>query len=253
MKSPQLHAVGFDFKSMEALTKAAFNGGVRGINSAPGFALIGAYSDPSGARVAFLQRKGQPVTVSAGLRSETVYRAQVIRFSDLLARVALYSPGEDGELVTQFITMVDDPVAYEQHELTPDGGFSIIQALQVGALAMDIQVFADEAAFSASDSARIGSMLMEPRSLVSTSLMGLQAASITIEEAGPTLLMGAVVQEVEVRHNELAKTDFQYVRAASIIDITLAIPMEHPVEPGNVVHGTFYATANAGTWDRNAG
>ncbi|GAA4896516.1 hypothetical protein GCM10025789_12840 [Tessaracoccus lubricantis] len=253
MRSPQLHAVGFDFKNMDALTKAAFDGGVRGVNKAPGFALIGAYSDPSGARLAFLQRKGQAVNVSAGLRSEATYRAQVIRFTDLLARVAVYSPGEDGGLLAQFLAMVDDPIAYEQHELGPGGGFSIIQALQVGALAMDVEVFADEAAFQASDAARVGAMLMEPRSMVSPSLMGLQAASITIEEATPTLLMAAVVEAVEVRRNELSGVDFQYVRASSIIDLTLAVPMEHPVEPGNVVHGTFYATANAGTWDRNAG
>lgn len=253
MKSPQLHAVGFDFTSMEALTKAAFDGGVRGVNKAPGFALIGAYTDPSGARVSFVQRKGQAVNVSAGLRSDTRYRAQVIRFTDLLARVAVYSQGEDGELLTQFLAMVDDPIAYEQHDLAPGGGFSIIQELQVGALAMDVLVFADEEAFKASDAARVGSMLMEPRSMVSPSLLGLQASSITTEEAGPTLLMGAVVEDVEVRRNELTKTDFQYVRAASVIDLTVAVPTEHPVEPGNVIHGTFYATVNAGTWDRNAG
>ncbi|WP_040283085.1 hypothetical protein [Tessaracoccus massiliensis] len=252
MKSPQLHAVGFDFKDMDALIKAAFDGGVRGVNTAPGFALIGAYSDPSGARLAFLQRKGQAANVSAGLRSETTYRAQVIRFTDVLARVALYSPGEDGKLMTQFLAMVDDPIAYEQHDLGPGGGFSIIQALQVGALAMEVEVFEDEAAFTASDSARVGPMLMEPKSMASPALMGLQAASLTVEEATPTLLMGAVVESVEVRRNELSEVNFQYVRASSTVDLTIAVPMEHPVEPGNVIHGTFYATVNAGTWDNNA-
>lgn len=253
MKSPQLHAVGFDFKNMDALVKAAFDGGVRGVNTAPGFALIGAYTDPSGARVAFLQRAGQAADVSAGLRSETTYRAQVVRFTDQLARVALYSYGEDGELLTQFLAMVDDPIAYEQHELTAGGGFSIIQSLQVGALGIEVQVFDDEAAFTASDAARVGAMLMEPKSMVSPSLMGLQAGSIGVEEAGPTLLMGAVVESVEVRRNELSEVNFQYVKAASIIDITVALPMDRPVQPGNVIHGTFYATANAGTWDNNAG
>ncbi|MDO5676028.1 MAG: hypothetical protein Q4G35_00810 [Propionibacteriaceae bacterium] len=253
MKSPQLHAVGFDFKNMDALIKAAFDGGVRGVDSAPGFSLIGAYTDPSGARVAFQQRKNQPAVVLAALRSETIYRAQVVRFSDQMARVALYSSGEDGSLLTQFLALVDDPIAYEQHSLSEGGGFSIIQALQVGALAMDVQVFADEAAFHASDASRVGSMLMEAKSLVSPSLMGLQSASLTIEEAGPTLLMGAVVESVEVRRNELSEVNFQYVRASSIVDITIAVPMEHPVEPGNVIHGTFYAVANAGTWDNNAG
>lgn len=253
MRSPQLHAVGFRFKSMDALIKAAFDGGVRGVNTAPGFALIGAYTDPSGARLAFLQRKGQAVSVSAGLRSETVYRAQVVRFSDQLARVALYSSGDDGGLLTQFLAQVDDPIAYEQHELSPGGGFSIIQALQVSALATEVRVFDDEEAFTNSDAARLGSMLMEPRSMASPSLMGLQAGSIPLQEAGPTLLMGAVVEDVGVRRNELSGTDFQYVRASSIVDLTLAVPMETPVAPGNVIHGTFYATANAGTWDNNAG
>lgn len=253
MKSPQMHAVGFDFTSMDALIKAAFDGGVRGVNTAPGFSLIGAYTDPSGARLAFVQRKGQAATVMAGLRSDCVYRAQVVRFTDQLARVALYSYGEDGGLLTQFLATVDDPIAYEQHDLAPGGGFSIIQALQVGALAMEVQVFEDEAAFHASDAARVGSMLMEPRSMVSPSLMGLQAASLTIEEAGPTLLMGAVVDSVEVRRNELSEVNFQYVRASSIVDLAIAVPMDQPVAPGNVIHGTFYATVNAGTWDNNAG
>lgn len=254
MKSPQLHAVGFDFPTMDVLVKAAFDGGVRGVNTAPGFALIGAYSDPSGARLAFLQRKGQPSAVSAGLRAEgTVYRAQVVRFTDQLARVALYSYGEDGGLITQFLAQVDDPIAYEQHDLSPGGGFSIIQALQVAALAMEVRVFEHEHAFQVSDAARVGSMLMEARSMVSPSLMGLQAASLTIEEAGPTLLMGGVVERVEVRRNELSGVDFQYVTASSIVDITVALPMDHPVQPGNVVHGTFHAVVNAGTWDNNAG
>lgn len=253
MKSPQLHAVGFDFANMDALVKAAFDGGVRGVNTAPGFSLIGAYSDPSGARVAFLQRTGQAATVSAGLRAETHYRAQVVRFTDQLARVALYSYGEDGGLMTQFLAAVDDPIAYEQHDLAPGGGFSIIQELQVAALAMEVQVFEDESAFHASDAARVGSMLMEARSMVSPSLMGLQAASLTVEEAGPTLLMGAVVDSVEVRRNELSEANFQYIRASSIVDITVAMPMDQPVAPGNVLHGTFYATVNAGTWDNNAG
>lgn len=253
MRSPQLHAVGFDFKNRDALVKAAFDGGVRGVNTAPGFALIGAYSDPSGARVAFVQRKGQEAVISAGLRSQSVYRAQVVRFTDLLARVALYSAGEEGGLLAQFLATVDDPIAYEQHDLGPDGGFSIIQALQVAALAMEVQVFDDEAAFLSSGAAQVGSMIMEPKSMISPSLMGLQAASLTIEEAGPTLLMGAVVEKVEVRRNTLSGVDFQYVQAASIVDITVALPMEVTVEPGNVIHGTFYATANAGTWDNNAG
>ena len=105
MDSPQLHAIGFDAPTVEEIITKAFEAGVRGINSAPGFAMIGTYTDPSGARLAFLQREGESVNTTAGLVAETTYRAQVVRFTDLLARVALYSDEGEGQLLTQYLQL----------------------------------------------------------------------------------------------------------------------------------------------------
>lgn len=252
MKSPQLHAAGFDFDSLDDLVSAAFAAGVQGINAIPGFDLIGHYTDPSGARVAFLKRFEQPADTTAALKSDITYRAQVVRFSDHLARVSLYENDESGRLLTQYLSLVDDPVAYAQHDLTKEGEFSVINALQVGALAIDVEVYANEDAFRASPAASMGPITVEPRSIYSPGLLALQAAAITPAEATPTLLMGMVVESVEVRRNTLSGVDFQYVIGQSEARMACAIPMEHPVQPGNVVHGTWYATSSSGVWDTTA-
>lgn len=167
MDSPQLHAIGFDAPTVEEIITKAFEAGVRGVNSAPGFAMIGTYTDPSGARLAFLQREGESVNTTAGLVAETTYRAQVVRFTDLLARVALYSDEGEGQLLTQYLAMVDDPVSYPQHDLQAEGEYSVVKALQVGALAIDVEVFADADAFHASPESRAGELQLTVDTLLS--------------------------------------------------------------------------------------
>lgn len=249
MKSPQLHAVGFDFDTLDDLISASFQAGVQGIDAIPGFDLIGHYTDPSGARIAFLKRTGQAADTTAALRSSTAHRAQVVRFTDHLARVSLYADDDEGRLLTQYVALVDDPVAYAQHDLTRDDEFTVVQRLQVAALAADVTVYDDEAAFEASPDTTMGPVKLAPRSLYSPSLLGLKSAAITPAEATPTILMAMVVESVEVRRNELSGVDFQYVIGQSEARIACAIPMEHPVREGNVVHGLWFATASSGTWD----
>lgn len=249
MQSPQLHAIGFDAPTLEEIIAKAFDAGVRGIETAPGFKLIATYTDPSGARLAFLQREGQAVSTSAGLVSTASYRAQVVRFTDLLARVALYSDEGEGPLLTQFLAMVDDPVSYQQHDLTAESEFTVVQALQVGALAIDVEVFADQTAFLSSSQARIGELQLGVDTLMSPGLVGLQAAAITPAEASPTMLMALTVESVERRINTLTGIEFQYVEGSSAVRLSCSIPAEHPVEPGNVVFGTWYGTATSGLWD----
>lgn len=250
MESSQLHAVGFDAQDTNSLIESAFAAGVRGVTSAPGFAMIGAYTDPSGARLAFVQREGQAAVTTAGLRSATSYRAQVVRFTDLLARVALYAPDAGGALLTQYLAMVDDPVAYPQHDLAADDQFSVVPALQVGALAIDAEVFDDEDAFLASPVSRAGALQLAPTALMSPGLLGLQADAIRLDEASPTMLMAGTVLDVETRRNELTGIEFQYATVRSAADLSCAFPLDKPVAPGNVVFGTFYGTASSGTWDQ---
>ncbi|NHB84286.1 hypothetical protein G7085_05780 [Tessaracoccus sp. HDW20] len=57
MPTPQLHAIGFDAATVDEIIHAAFEAGVRGAQ-VPGYSLIGTYTDPSGARLAFVQREG---------------------------------------------------------------------------------------------------------------------------------------------------------------------------------------------------
>lgn len=249
MDTPQLHAIGFDAPTIEEIITKAFEAGVRGVNEAPGFAMIGTYTDPSGARLAFLQREGEAVMTTAGLRSETIYRAQVVRFTDLLARVALYAAEGEGQLLTQYLAMVDDPFAYQQHDLRNSEEFSVADALRVGALAIDIEVFEDEDAFLASPSSKSGALQLGATTMMSPGLVGLQAAAITPQEATPTLLMVLTVQDVEPRVNELTGVEFQFVTGRSAVDLSCGIALDHPVEPGNVVFGTWYATCSSGIWD----
>ncbi|WP_353081291.1 hypothetical protein [Tessaracoccus lapidicaptus] len=250
MLSPQLHAVGFDAESLDQLVKAAFDAGVRGVDSAPGFDLVGSYSDPSGARLSFVKRTGQGVSTTGALAAETRYRAQVVRFTDLLARVALYGPESPGPLLAQFVALVDDPVAYPQHDLAPGGQYSVVEDLRVGALAIEVTVYDDAAAFEASpEAAPGGDLRIAADALISPSLLALQAAAIPPQEASPALLMGVEVTAVERRRNELTGAEFQYVTGRGAVEITCAVPAETPLEVGNVVHGTWYATCSSGIWD----
>lgn len=253
MDSPQLHAIGFDAPTVEEIITKAFEAGVRGINSAPGFAMIGTYTDPSGARLAFLQREGESVNTTAGLVAETTYRAQVVRFTDLLARVALYSDEGEGQLLTQYLAMVDDPVSYPQHDLQAEGEYSVVKALQVGALAIDVEVFADADAFYASPESRAGELQLTVDTLLSPGLVGLQAAAISPVEATPTMLMALTVERVERRTNALTGVEFQYVIGRSAVELSCGIPLDRPVEPGNVVFGTWYGTCSSGLWDEETG
>lgn len=249
MQSPQLHAIGFDAPKLEDIIAKAFDAGVRGIDTAPGFSLIANYTDPSGARLAFLQRDGQSVSTTAGLVSSTTYRAQVVRFTDLLARVALYSDEGEGALLTQYLAMVDDPVSYPQHDLQVASEYTVVKSLQVGALAIDVEVFSDQTAFLSSEQSRVGELQLGVDTLMSPGLVGLQAAAITPAEASPTMLMALTVDSVERRLNTLTGVEFQYVIGSSTVQLACAIPAEHPVEPGNVIYGTWYGTATTGLWD----
>lgn len=252
MDSPQLHAVGFDFPSLDALVKASFDAGVRGIETAPGYDLIGTYSDPSGARILYLKRSGQTVSTTAGLSSSVRHRAQVVRFTDQLARVAIYN-ADDGELDAQFLALVDDPVAYPLADLSDPQQFAVVEDLQLAALALDVQVFRNVPAFEESPAAQPTATVRVPAdALISPSLMALQSGAIQPAEATPTLLMGIVVESVETRRNELSGVEFQYVVGESAVQIAAAVPMDHPVEPGNVVYGAFYASVSSGTWDQPA-
>lgn len=250
MESPQLHALGFDTEDFNELTSSAFKAGVRGIDQVPGFALIGTFTDPSGARLAFLQRDGQPVDTAATLKSDVTYRAQVLRFTDHMARVTLYANDEEGAQLTQYLALVDDPVCYDQHELSADKNHgTMVDTLQVGMLALDIAVFDDEASFTASDEAKIGDEVLDSTALMSPGLMALAAGAINLDEANPNVLMAAHVEKVDVRHNELTDTDFQYATIRSEATFGCAVPMDIPLAPGNVIFGTFQAGASSGLWD----
>ena len=250
MDSPQLHAVGFDAPSLDQLVASAFGAGVRGVDTAPGFDLVGTYTDPSGARLCFVKREGQGVSTTGALASESRYRAQVVRFSDLLARVALYGTHAPGPLLAQFVALVDDPVAYPQHELRAGGQYTVIESLRVAALAIEVTVYDDAAAFEASPEAAPGGDLRIPAdALISPSLIALQAAAIPPAEASPALLMGVEVLSVETRRNTLTGVEFQYVVGRSAVEISCAVPAEVPVSVGNVVHGTWFATCSSGLWD----
>lgn len=250
MESPQLHAVGFDFPSLDDLVKAAFAAGVRGIETAPGFDLIGTYSDSSGARLVFIKREGESASTTAALSSTVTHRAQVVRFTDQLARVAIYN-ADDGELDAQFLALVDDPVAYPLSDLSDGKLLAVADNLQLAALALDVQVFPNAAAFEESPAAQPTATVRVPAdALISPSLMALQSGAIQPTEATPTLLMGIVVDTVETRRNELSGVEFQYVVGESAVRIAASVPMEQPVEPGNVVYGAFYASVTSGTWDQ---
>lgn len=249
MDSPQLHALGFDTDDFNALTAAAFEAGVRGIDQAPGFAMIGTFTDPSGARLAFVQRDGEPIDTAAALRSDTAYRAQVLRFNDLMARVTLYSSEGEGEQLTQFLALVDDPVCYEQHSASEEGHDTMVEALQVGMLGIDVEVFADEDAFYADEDTRFGDEQLSIAALMSPSLMSLTAGAIALDEATPIVFMSARVDAVETRRNELTGQEFQYATLSSQATFGCALPLDRPVAVGNIVFGTFQAGVSSGLWD----
>lgn len=63
------------------------------------------------------------------------------------------------------------------------------------------------------------------------------------------MLMALTVERVERRTNALTGVEFQYVIGRSAVELSCGIPLDRPVEPGNVVFGTWYGTCSSGLWD----
>lgn len=245
MQSPEFQTLGFATdNAAKLLTSAVATGNVRGMQKVPGFDLIGAFTDPSGARLSLVRRKGHDVTATPALASSETHRAAVYRITDSLAHASLFL---DEEETLELIVSVDDPTQYPERTEKEPGTFAIIQALTLGAIGLRADVYADEAAFEAErpDEDREWSS----RTLASPSVA--VESILAKQDVSARAYTSFVVESAWKRTNELTGREFWYGIGLSRVRLAFALPAHLELQPGNVVIGTFTLTASSGLWDRS--
>ncbi len=244
MESPELKTLGFATDNpTKLLTAAVATGHVRGMQKVSGFDLIGAFNDPSGARLSLVRRKGHDVRATPALASSETHRAAVYRINDHLAHASLFL---DDDQTLELIVSVDDPTQYPERSEKEPGTFAVIQALSLGAIAIRADVYADEADFETNrpDEDREWSS----RALASPSVAVEPILSKT--DISARAYASFVVESAWKRKNELTGREFWYGIGLSRVRLAFALPGDVELQPGNVVIGTFTLTASSGLWDR---
>ena len=245
MQSPEFQTLGFVTDNpSKLLASAVATGNVRGMQNVPGFDLIGAYTDPSGARLSLVRRKGREIEARPGLASSETHRAAVSRLGDALANASIIL---DEESSLELLVNVDDPTQYPERTAKDSNSFTLIQALQLGAICIRADVYENEEAFLAerpNDDVEWTSRAMASASIPG---VGLLAPS----ELNARALVGFTVETAWKRTNELTGQEFWYGTGLSAVRVAFALPAKMDIEPGNVVLGTFTLTASSGLWDRS--
>jgi hypothetical protein len=275
-----LHSLGFDASSLDELVSAAVAAGAAGAQNVDGFALLAAYTDPSGARLGLIQSGGELDTI-ASLVCPTTHPAEVFRYSETLAQVDVMAPGRGGglsragigaagvissdsifsgqglgaerERLARFLANVDDPVEYplggEPGQETPKE----IEHLRVGAVPTEFpKIYDSEEAYGRSEEGSMGTELsFSAGALISPWLLEISAGRATREQASAAAQMTMVVQKVEKRTNELTGVDWLRVIGTTSIPMTLALPADLPHTPheGSVISATVTPVVSSGTWE----
>ncbi len=244
MYSQELKTLGFAGQAPTTLlTRAIASGHVRGLQQVPGFDLIGCFTDPSGARLGLVRRKGHDVQVTPALASPETHRATVQRVRDELAHVSVLL-GDDESL--ELLALVDDPVRYPLRSEGDPNSFTLIQALALGAVVIRADVYADEQDFEQHRPD-------EDRSWSSRSLASASVAAEGIlsgRDLTPRAFATFTVESAWRRTNELTGEAFWYGIGLSRVRLAFAMPATYELEPGNVVAATCTLTASSGLWDQ---
>ena len=243
MQAQELTTLGFATNNpTKLLTDAVATGNVRGLQKVPGFDLIGAFTDPSGARLSLVRRKGHDVVATPALASSEAHRAAVYRVRDQLAHASFFL---DDEETLDAIVAVDDPTQYPERNARDSNSFTIIQAFRLGAIGLRADVYANEEEFLARrpDDDRVWSS----RSLASPSVAA--EGILSDGELSPRAFVGLTVESAWKRTNELTGKEFWYGVGLSKVRLAFALPAHYDLEPGNVVLGTFSLTGSSGLWD----
>lgn len=244
MQSTEFSTLGFATDNpTKLLTAAVATGNVRGLQKVPGFDLVGAFTDPSGARLSLLRRKGHDVVALPALASSETHRAAVYRITGSLAHASMFL---DNDETLDAIVSVDDPTQYPERSDDQPDTFAIIQALSLGAIGLRADVYADEADFEANrpdEDRQWSSRALASPSVAVEGLLGKQDIS-------PRAYASFVVEAAWKRTNELTGREFWYGIGLSRVRLAFALPADMELQPGNVVIGTFTMTASSGLWDR---
>lgn len=245
MQAPEYRALGFDSDSpTKLLTAAVATGHVRGMQKVPGFDLLGAFTDPSGARLSLIRRKGHEVQTMPALASGEHHRAAVYRMGDHLAHASVFRADDDEPL--ELLVLVDDPTQYPERTERDPGSFAIIQQLGLGAICARADVYADEEDFLAHRPD--DDQPWSSRTLASTSIAGI--GLLPLGELSARAVVGFTVETAWLRTNDLTGKQFWYGTGLSALRLAFAMPSDVELQPGNVVLGTFTLVASSGLWDR---
>lgn len=196
----------------------------------------GIYEAPSGAKIAFGRGADGTEYTDAGLASPYAYRAQGYRVSDNLAYFDLME--EQAGIGNRFLAYVDNPSL-----LTLDKPTQVI--ISPAALGAEAAVYDSKESYKQAQ-AEHNAVGLNTRHLKSPWLLALQAGEATGEEASSVAMFAAVVQNAELRTNELTGQKFWYLLVESVVPMAVAIPAEaaEHVNPGSVIAGAFIIVAS---------
>lgn len=188
------------------------------------------------------------LTVSIPDAAPTAVRAEVFQVAPGVAHVDVLD--DDGRLALRLLAMVDDPHMYPVYPLLAVGEPAHIDQLHVGAIAVDVEVFASVDDWEAAVDSDGTDPLHGPMFLICPWLFALYDGSATAGEANSAAMFRGICREVELVTNELSGRTWYRVIADSAVPVVLALPGDTspaPV-PGSVIDGRVVLTATTGFW-----
>lgn len=271
--SHDLHSLGFDAPDLDDLVNLAAESGAVGVEDVGGFDLLAAYTDPSGARLALMKRRGhEEIETMASLVAPTTHPADVMRFTPTVALVDVYAPAGLASMLTgesvlrmpaanrrhlaRFLANVDDPVDIPLCAEPGDDTPVFLDHLRVGAVANQlVRVFDSEEEYGRSHEGSLGGDLQfAAGTLLSPWLMEVKAGRATRSQVSAVAEMTMVVRKVERRTNQLTGVDWYRVVGDTSIPMTLAVPADLPRAPheGSVISGQVVPVVSSGVWEGDA-
>ncbi|WP_040162359.1 hypothetical protein [Nigerium massiliense] len=260
MDYADLTSLGFEYPDWPSLMKALDPAKLRGYEGRLGFRFLGAYTDPSGARLILTYTDADGTQTASDLVSDVSVAAGVTPVDKLAVRLdVLADPADAESVVTAYLAMLDDAFVLSERVVVRD--------LKVGAVALAARVYPSLDAFEASpdsylDPAEHG---QEPRR--ETTENG-REITVPLRVSVPFLVSYALLKEVadrgvsspvarvtgriasvEERRNDLTGQRWWYVRVDSALPLAVALPGALDPAEGGVVAGDFWMVASTGAWD----
>ncbi|OFU55394.1 hypothetical protein [Corynebacterium sp. HMSC11E11] len=244
-------AVGFAATPAET-DDALENAPTRFLRNHPDHDPLLAYPDPSGFTVANFGlgdgRSDFSLTASVPGADHATVAADVFQVAPGMAHVDVLDDAD--QLALRLLAMVDDPHMYPVYPLREVGEPAHVEQLHLGAIAVDVNVFASIDDWSATAGRDDADPLNGPRFLICPWLFALYDGSATADEANSSALFRGICRDVETVTNELTGNPYYRAIVDSAVPMVVALPAatDPAPEPGSVIDGRVVLTATTNFW-----